>query len=110
MPHIQRLIESGEIYGPNVTDLPNAYYDAINEYNDKVTLFKRLQTISYERFRGEHVQMDSFIISKTDFQVLRRREGMERQEFAEKWHILFRDPANPTYLDPIFQEQDLPPV
>ena len=211
VPHIQRLIESGEIYGPNVTDLPNAYndrhlyqpllaitnandswrttppaleeseklfvedlrryirlpseehlaekevfllrnqsrgkgigfyqnedfypdfilwitegvkqrvvfiephgmvYDAINEYNHKVTLFKRLRTISYERFRGEHVQMDSFIISKTDFQILRRREGMEKQEFAEEWHILFRDPANPTYLDPIFQEQEqgLPPV
>ena len=26
-PKIQNLIESGEIYGPNVTDLPNAYND-----------------------------------------------------------------------------------
>lgn len=204
-PQIQNLIESGEIYGPNVTDLPNAYndrhlyqpllainnannswrttppaleeseklfvedlrryvrqqreelhvkkevfllrnqsrgkgigfyqnegfypdfilwitegtkqrivfiephgmvYDTINEYNPRVTLFRRLRTLSYERFRGEHLQMDSFIISKTDFQVLRRREGMERQEFAEKWHILFRDAANPAYLSPIFQEPD----
>ena len=78
-------------------------HDAINEHNLKVTLFKRLRTLSYERFRGEHVQMDSFIISKTDFQVLRRREGMERQEFAEEWHVLFRDPADPAYLSPIFQ-------
>ena len=203
-PQIQNLIESGEIYGPNVTDLPNAYndrhlyqpllaitnandawrtappaleeseklfvedlrgylrqqregflaqkevfllrnqsrgkgigfyqnegfypdfilwiaegakqrivfiephgmvHDAINEHNDKVTLFKRLRTLSYERFRGEHVQMDSFIISKTDFPVLRRREGMDRQEFAEEWHILFRT-DDPAYLEPIFQEQD----
>lgn len=204
-PQIQNLIESGEIYGPNVTDLPNAYndrhlyqpllaitnandswrttppaleeseklfvedlrsyvrqqheellakrevfllrnqsrgkgigfyqnegfypdfilwitegarqrivfiephgmvHDAINEHNEKITLFKRLRTLSYERFRGEHVQMDSFIISKTDFQALRRREGIERQEFAEEWHILFRDPADPAYLSPIFQEPD----
>lgn len=203
-PQIQNLIESGEIYGPNVTDLPNAYndrhlyqpllaitnandawrtappaleeseklfvedlrgylrqqregflaqkevfllrnqsrgkgigfyqnegfypdfilwiaegakqrivfiephgmvHDAINKHNDKVTLFKRLRTLSYERFRGEHVQMDSFIISKTDFPVLRRREGMDRQEFAEEWHILFRT-DDPAYLEPIFQEQD----
>ena len=204
-PRIQNLIESGQIYGPNVTELPNAYNDrhlyqpllaitnandswrttppaleeseqqfvkdlrnyirqqreghlaekevfllrnqsrgkgigfyenegfypdfilwitegakqrivfiephgmvhnAINEHNLKVTLFKRLRALSYERFRGEHVQMDSFIISKTDFQVLRRREGMERQEFSEEWHILFRDPADPAYLFPIFQEPD----
>ena len=50
--------------------------------------------------------MDSFIISKTDFQVLRRREGMGRPEFAEEWHILFRDPADPAYLSPIFEEPD----
>ncbi len=81
-------------------------HDAINEHNEKITLFKRLRTLSYERFRGEHVQMDSFIISKTDFQVLRRREGMGRPEFAEEWHILFRDPADPAYLSPIFEEPD----
>ena len=208
-PKIQNLIESGEIYGPNVTDLPNAYndrhlyqpllaitnandswrttppaleeseklfvedlrgyvrqqretllakkeifllrnqsrgrgigfyenkgfypdfilwitegtkqrivfiephgmvYDTINEHNDKITLFKWLRDLSYERFRGEHVQMDSFIISKTAFRVLRDRERMDRQEFAEEWHILFRDASNPAYLAPIFQEQDLPPV
>ena len=204
-PQIQNLIESGAIYGPNVTDLPNAYndrhlyqpllaitnandswrttppaleesekyfvedlrgyvrqqredllakkevfllrnqsrgkgigfyqnegfypdfllwitegakqrivfiephgmvHDAINEHNEKITLFKRLRTLSYERFRGEHVEMDSFIISKTDFQVLRRREGIERQEFAEEWHILFRT-DDPTYLQPIFQDSDI---
>ena len=206
-PQIQSLIESGEIYGPNVTQLPNAYndrhlyqpllaitnandawrttppaleeseklfvedlrgyvrqqreellakkevfllrnqsrgkgigfyqnegfypdfilwitegarqrivfiephgmvHDAINEYNEKITLFKRLRTLSYERFRGEHVQMDSFIISKTDFQILRRREGMDRPEFAEKWHILFRT-DDPIYLEPIFQGSNLDP-
>ena len=81
-------------------------HEAINEHNDKVTLFKRLRALSYERFRGEHVQMDSFIISKTDFPILRRREGMERPEFAEDWHILFRDPADPSYLSPIFQDSE----
>ena len=204
-PQIQNLIESGEIYGPNVTDLPNAYndrhlyqpllaitnandswrttppaleeseqqfvkdlrnyvrqqreehlsekeifllrnqsrgkgigfyqnegfypdfilwitegakqrivfiephgmvHDAINEHNEKITLFKRLRTLSHERFRGEHVQMDSFIISKTDFQVLRRRDGMERPEFAEEWHILFRKDDDPTYLSPIFRDSE----
>ena len=204
-PQIQSLIESGEIYGPNVTQLPNAYndrhlyqpllaitnandawrttppaleeseklfvedlrgyvrqqreellakkevfllrnqsrgkgigfyqnegfypdfilwitegakqrivfiephgmvHDAINEHNEKITLFKRLRTLSYERFRGEHVQMDSFIISKTNFQVLRHREGMERPEFAKEWHILFRT-DDPAYLKPIFQDSDI---
>ena len=81
-------------------------HDAINEHNEKITLFKRLRTLSHERFRGEHVQMDSFIISKTDFRILRRREGMERREFAEDWHILFRDPVDPAYLSPIFQDSE----
>ncbi|MYB01195.1 restriction endonuclease subunit R [Candidatus Poribacteria bacterium] len=80
-------------------------HEAINEHNEKITLFKRLHTLSHERFRGEHVQMDSFIISKTDFPTLRRREGMDRPEF-EAWHILFRDPADPAYLSPIFQNLD----
>ena len=81
-------------------------HDAVNEHNEKITLFKRLRTLSYERFRGNHVQMDSFIISKTDFPILRRREGMNRQEFAEKWHLLFRIESDPTYLSPIFQDSD----
>ena len=81
-------------------------HEAINEHNDRVTLFRRLRDLSYERFRGEHVQMDSFIISKTAFPVLRRREGMDRPEFAEEWHILFRDPADPAYLSPIFQDSE----
>ena len=81
-------------------------HDIVNEHNEKITLFKRLRNLSYERFRGNYVQMDSFIISKTDFPILRRREGMNRQEFAEEWYILFRTEADPTYLSPIFQEQD----
>ena len=81
-------------------------HDAVNEHNEKINLFKRLRTLSYERFRGEHVQMDSFIISKTAFPVLRHREGMDRQEFAEEWHILFRTEADPTYLSPIFQDSE----
>ena len=83
-------------------------HDAINEHNEKVTLFKRLQTVSdkNESFRRQRVQMDSFIISKTDFSVLSHREGMNKETFAEEWHILFRRPTDPTYLSPIFQESD----
>ena len=81
-------------------------HDAINEHDDKVTLFKRLQTLSNENenFRHQHVQMDSFIISKTDYSVLSQREGMSKETFAEEWHILFRNPTDPTYLSPIFQD------
>ncbi len=79
-------------------------HEAINEYNEKITLFKRLQTLSHERFRGEHVQMDSFIISETVFPDLRRKyPNMDAYRFREL-HILFRNPDDPTYLSPIFQE------
>ena len=82
-------------------------HDAINEHNEKVTLFKRLQTLSDENkgFRHQRVQMDSFIISKTDFSVLSHREGMNKETFAEEWHILFRTDDS-AYLKPIFQELD----
>ena len=78
-------------------------HDAINEHNEKVTLFKRLRMLSNERFYRERVQMDSFIISKTDFSILSQREGLNKETFAEKWHILFRT-DDPAYLSPIFQE------
>ena len=80
-------------------------HDVINEHNEKVTLFKRLQTLSdeNERFRHQRVQMDSFIISKTDFSVLSHREGMNKETFAEEWHILFRNPVDSDYLSPIFK-------
>ena len=79
-------------------------HEAIHEYNEKITLFKRLQTLSYERFRGEHVQMDSFIISETAFPDLRRKyPNMAAYRFREL-HILFRNPTDLTYLSPIFQE------
>ena len=82
-------------------------HEDINENNDKLTLFKRLQDISYERFRFEHVQMDAFVISRTSLSDLVGRYPDEnRKTFAEKWHILFRTEADPTYLDPIFQELD----
>ena len=42
----------------------------------------------------------------TDFPILRRKEAMDRQEFAEKWHLLFRIESDPTYLSPIFQDSD----
>ena len=81
-------------------------YEPINEHNEKITLFKRLRTLSHERFGDKRVQMDSFIISKTALPVLSRREDRNRQEF-EEWHILFRDAVNLTYLAPIFQETPL---
>lgn len=81
-------------------------HEAIHEYNEKITLFKRLQILSYERFRGEHVQMDSFIISETDFPDLRRKyPNMDAYRFREL-HILFRNPVELAYLNPIFQEPD----
>ena len=82
-------------------------HDAINEHNDKITLFKRLRNFSHKRFRGEHVQMDAFMISRTSLSnLLRKNPDESRQTFAEEWHILFRDPVNLDYLSPIFQDSD----
>ena len=81
-------------------------HEDINEDNDKLTLFKRLRDISYERFRFEHVQIDAFVISRTNLSdLIGRYPDEDRDSFAEKWHILFRR-DDPTYLDPIFQELD----
>ena len=78
-------------------------YEDIHEDNPKINLFKRLRKISHQRFRDENIQMDSFIISTTDFTDVRRRySSMDRQDF-EAWHILFRKAGDPTYLSPIFQ-------
>ena len=83
-------------------------HEAIHEYNEKVTFFKRLDTLSYERFRGEHVQMDSFIISETAFPDLHQKyPHMDGQKFKEL-HILFRD-RDLSYLSPIFQKLDFVP-
>ena len=81
-------------------------HEDINEDNDKLTLFRRLRDLSYERFRYEHVQMDAFVISRTSLSdLIGRYPDEDRNSFAEKWHILFRR-DDPTYLDPIFQELD----
>ena len=81
-------------------------HEDINEDNDKLTLFKRLRYLSYERFRYEHVQMDAFIISRTSLSdLIGRYPDEDRDSFAEKWHILFRT-DDPTYLKPIFQDSD----
>ena len=85
-------------------------HEDINEDNNKLILFRRFQRLSYERFRFEHVQMDAFVISRTSLSdLIGRYPDEDRDSFAEKWHILFRT-DNLDYLDPIFQEQDLPPV
>ena len=82
-------------------------HEDINEDNDKLTLFKRLQDLSYERFRFEHVQMDAFVISRTSLSdLIGRYPDEDRGSFAEKWHILFRT-DDPAYLEPIFQEPNL---
>ena len=79
-------------------------HEPIHEHNSKITLFKRLREISNQRFRGEGVHMDAFIISTTDFVDLRRRyPNMNRQDF-EAWHILFPNSDDLTYLSPIFEE------
>ena len=80
-------------------------HETINPNNDKLTLFKRLRDISDKRFRGEHVQMDSFVISATSLSKLRDKYPNEdKNSFRKKWHILFSN--EPNYLDPIFQAQD----
>ena len=82
-------------------------HDVINEHNEKINLFKRLRTLSNQRFRGEHVQMDAFMISKTSINdLLRKYPDEDRDTFAGDWHILFRDPMNLDYLSPIFQDSD----
>ena len=82
-------------------------HEPIHEHNSKITLFKRLREISNQRFRGEGVHMDAFIISTTDFADLRRRyPNMNRQDFVD-WHILFPNSDDLTYLSPIFEE--IPP-
>ena len=81
-------------------------HEDINANNDKLTLFKRLRDLSYERFRYEHVQMDAFVISRTSLSdLIGRYPDEDRNTFAEKWHILFRT-DDPAYLSPIFQELD----
>ena len=79
-------------------------YELINEHNPKITVFKRLRTLSRKRFRSEHVQMDSFIISKTPFAKLRHIGNKDKRELELKWHILFQDSVNINYLSPIFRE------
>ena len=79
-------------------------HEPINENNPKIMLFKRLRDFSYRRFRGEHVQMDSFIISDTPITKLRYRGGKGKQELQKKWHILFPDDNDLSYLSPIFQD------
>ena len=81
-------------------------HEPINENNPKIMQFKRLRDFSYKRFRGEHVQMDSFIISQTPITKLRYRGGKDKQELQEKWHILFPDKNDHTYLSPIFQDNE----
>ena len=81
-------------------------HEPINKQNPKIMLFKRLRDFSYKRFRGEHVQMDSYIISTTPITKLRYRGGKGKQELQENWHILFPDPNDISYLSPIFQEPD----
>ena len=82
-------------------------HEVINEHNDKITLFKRLRNLSQERFRGEHVQMDAFMISKTSpAKLIHKYRDENTDTFAEKWHILFRNDTDPTYLSPIFQDSD----
>ena len=84
------------------------FYEIIDENNLKINLFKRLHTLStYERFRHKHVEMDSFIISKTPYEKLRHnRHGMGKQELEKDWHILFREHGQLDYLSPIFKESE----
>ena len=79
-------------------------YEAINNYNDKILLYKRLRELSEKQhFQDEGVHMDSYIISTTDWPTLKSKHpDMTEQDF-KNLHILCRNPADPTYLSPIFE-------
>ena len=79
-------------------------HEAINNYNDKILLYKRLRELSEkQRFEEKSVHMDSYIISTTDFPTLiGKHPDMTKQDF-DNLHILCRNPLNPTYLSPIFE-------
>ena len=79
-------------------------YEAINNYNDKISLYKRLRELSEKQhFQDEGVHMDSYIISTTDWPTLKSKHpDMTEQDF-KNLHILCRNPADPTYLSPIFE-------
>ena len=79
-------------------------YEDIHEDNPKINLFKRLRRISHQRFRGENVHMDAFIISTTDFTDVRRRYPNRDRGYFKARHILFPNADDPTYLSPIFQD------
>ena len=81
-------------------------HEPINKQNPKIMQFKRLRDFSYKRFRGEHVQMDSYIISTTPITKLRYRGGKGKQELQENWHILFPDSNDVSYLSPIFHDSE----
>ena len=79
-------------------------HEAINDYNDKISLYKRLRKLSEKQhFQEESVHMDSYIISTTDFPTLiGKHPDMTKQDF-DNLHILCRNPLNPAYLSPIFE-------
>ena len=80
-------------------------HEAINNYNDKILLYKRLREFSEKQhFQDKSVHMDSYLISTTDFPTLiGKHPDMTKQDF-DKLHVLCRNPLNPTYLSPIFEE------
>ena len=80
-------------------------HEAINNYNDKILLYKRLRELSEKQhFEEKSVHMDSYIISTTDFPTLiGKHPDMTKQDF-DNLHILCRNPLNPAYLSPIFEE------
>ena len=83
-------------------------HEAINNYNDKISLYAMLYELSdKQRFKDRRVHMDSYIISTTDFATLRQKHRDKNKQDFEALHILFRNPTDPTYLSPIFEESYL---
>ena len=80
-------------------------HEVINNYNDKISLYKRLRVLSEkQRFQDRSVHMDSFIISTTDLPTLMQKHPDKNEQEFKALHILFRNPLNPAYLSPIFEE------
>lgn len=74
--------------------------DPAPEHNDKVRLYRELETLSQSiaaRQGLENLTLDSYIISATPFEELKKQwsGGWTRERFAEE-HILFEDELEAT--------------
>ena len=75
------------------------------DYNAKIALNRKLQlqvADARKKSRNKHLALDSFIISQTPYDDLRKRHGSawERAKYAEA-HVLFGDEPNNGHIEAI---------